>query len=391
MNAFFASVEQQVQPKLRGEPICIAPYTGNTGCCIARSYEAKAFGVNICSVSEAKKLCPRIKIIESRPELYVFYHQQILKVLESFSPHVEVKSVDEFNIRLSGSERKIENARKMALEIKQAIRDKVGDYLKCSIGVSSSPYLAKVAGEFKKPDGLVALSLAELAKFYRQIKLTDLPGINFRMEQQLNYKGIKTASGFYTQSLSDLSAKFGYTGRLWFYRLRGWEVDEPPVGTKSIGHSHVLAPEYRNRISARRVLAKMAEKCAKRLRAKNLWSSGVYLYVLFLGGGGVKRHLATDLICDSRSIQKAALALYDACRIKKPPLKVAVTLFNLKQIQHEQISLFSDIEKSKRISKALDEINDKYGDDTIYPASMFDTEDAAPNRIPFGDPGRLSF
>jgi len=391
MNAFFASVEQQVQPTLRGKPICVAPYTGNTGCCIARSYEAKKYGISICSVKEAKRLCPQIRIIESRPELYIFYHRQILKVLESFSPHVEVKSVDEFNIYLNGTEKNPNNAFKMAMGLKRKIAEEVGDYLKCSIGVSSSLWLSKVAGESKKPDGLVFLALEDLLQFYRKLELKDLPGINIRMERQFNRRCIMTVSDLYGQPLANLSAWFGYAGRMWYYRLRGYEIDEKKSATKSVGHSHVLAPEYRTRHLARRVLAKMAEKCAVRLRGKNLWAGAVAIYISYLGKGGIYKYMNTDLVCDTRSIQRAALSLYDACRISKPPLKIAVTLFNLKQIQNEQISLFSDIEKSKQLSKVLDQINDKYGVDTIYPASMFDTHEAAPDRIPFGDPGRLRF
>lgn len=391
MNAFFASIEQQVQPTLRGKPICVAPYTGNTGCCIARSYEAKKYGISICSVKEAKELCPEVKIVESRPELYVFYHRQILKVLESFSPYVEVKSVDEFNIRLIGSDKNPENAFKMAMGLKRKIAEEVGDYLKCSIGISSSFYLAKVAGESKKPDGLVFLALGDLLQFYRKLELKDLPGINTRMERQFNRRRIKTVLDLFNQPLTNLSAWFGHSGRMWYYRLRGYEIDEKKSTTKSVGHSHVLAPEYRTRHLARRVLAKMAEKCAVRLRSKNLWANSVAIYVSFLGRGEIYKYMNTDLVCDTRSIQRTALSLYDACIISKLPLKIAVTLFNLKQIRREQISLFSDIEKSKQLSKTLDKINDKYGVDTIYPASMFDTGNNAPDRIPFGDPGRLRF
>jgi len=403
MNAFFASVEQQVQPPLRGQPICIAPYTGDTGCCIARSYEAKAFGVNISSVGEAKKLCPQIKIIESQPELYIFYHRQILKVLQSFSPFVEVKSVDEFNIKLSGSDRQLPNALKMAKGLKKAIAEQVGDYLKCSIGIASSEWLAKVAGELKKPDGLVTLALAELPALWRTMKLTDLPGINVGMERQLRRKKIKTPFDFFNQPLTNLSRWYSHPGRVWFFKLRGYEIDELPTATKSIGHSHVLAPEFRNPAAARRVLVKMTQKCAARLRSKKLFTGGVAIFISFLparhasqgdagGGGGIfRKQLIIDLCSDSINIQRAALSLYDGSRINRRPLKIAVTLFGLKQIQNEQISLFSDIEKSKRVSKTLDQINDKFGESTIYPASMFDTEEAAPNRIPFGDPGRLNF
>jgi len=391
MNAFFASVEQQVQPALRGKPICVAPYTGNTGCCIARSYEAKKYGISICSVAEAKRLCPQIKIVESRPELYVFYHRQILKVLESFSPYVEVKSVDEFNIRLTGSDRNPAIARKMAVGLKRKIAEEVGDYLKCSIGISSSFWLSKVAGESKKPDGLVFLPLEDLREFYSKLELKDLPGINIRMERQFNRRCIMTVLDLFDQPLTNLSAWFNHAGKMWYYRLRGYEIDEKKSATKSVGHSHVLAPEYRTPLLARRVLAKMAEKCAVRLRSKNLWAGSVAIYVSYLGRGGIYKYMNTDLVCDTRSIQRAALSLYDKSKITKPPLKIAVTLFNLKQMHNEQISLFRDIEKSKRVSKVLDEINDKYGVDTVYPASMFGMNEAAPDRIPFGDPGRLRF
>lgn len=392
MNAFFASVEQQVQPTLRGKPICVAPYTGNTGCCIAKSYEAKPFGIGTGTlVGEAKKLCPQITIVESRPELYLFYHRQIVKVLESFSPFVKVCSVDEFNIKLTGSDRSPVKAREMALGLKKAICEQVGDYLKCSVGISSSYWLAKVAGELKKPDGLVTLTLAELPALYRTLNLTDLPGINFGMERQLHRKKIKTPFDFFNQSLFNLSRWFGHPGRVWYYRLRGHDIDEIKSATKSVGHSHVLAPKYRNRKDARRVLVKMAEKCGVRLRAKGLFAGGVTVEIKFLGGPSWQKNTTTDLVSDGKSIQRAALSIYNACYFSKPPLRISVTLFNLKKVQGHQISLFSDIEKSRRISETLDAINDRYGDDTIYPASMFDTEDAAPNRIPFGDPNRLKF
>jgi len=391
MNAFFASVEQQVRPELRGQPICITPYTGNTGCCIARSYEAKKFGVSVMRVGEAKKLCPQIKIIEARPELYVFYHRQILKQLEKLNPFVEVKSIDEFILRLTGLERQRGRAIELGQKLKEAIRQEVGDFLKCSIGISSSPWLAKVAGELKKPDGLVALSLNGLPALYGKLKLTDLPGINFRYERQLNCKKIKTASDFFNSSLPDLSTWFGHSGRVWYYRLRGWELDEVTSAAKSVGHSHVLAPEFRNKSAARRVLLKMAEKCAKRLRKKNLWANSVYVAVSFLGGSCSTQSVKTNLICDSQSVRINVLSLYDHLKIQKPPLKVSVTLSDLKQMNQQPISLFTDIEKSRLFSQTLDKINDRFGNDTIYPAAQFGTDEAAPDRIPFGDPGRLSF
>lgn len=392
MNAFFASVEQQVQPPLRGKPICIAPYTGNTGCCIAKSYEAKAFGVGTGHlVGEAKKICPQILILESRPELYLFYHRQIVQVLESFTPFLRVLSIDEFNIKLNGLDQNREAAVKMARDIKIAIQEKVGDYLKCSVGIGPNSWLAKVAGELKKPDGLVVLTLGELPALYRSLELTDLPGINVRMAAHLRYRKIKTPFDFFEAPLNNLSRWFGHPGRVWYHRLRGFEVDDIKPATKSIGHQHVLAPKYRNRNAARRVISKMAEKCAVRSRAKNLWASGVAVFVGFFEGPPYHHAINTDIISDSKSIQRIVLKLYDDCRNTKPPFRLAVTLFNLQQVRGEQISLFSDMEKSRKLSKVMDKINDKYGAETIYSASMFDTLDAAPNRIPFGSPERFGF
>lgn len=393
MNSFFASVEQQVQPPLREKPICVAPYTGDTGCCIAKSYAAKAFGVGTGHlVGEAKKICPQIIIIESRPELYMFYHRTIVKVLESFTPFLRVLSIDEFNIKLNGLDQNREAAIKMAKEIKKTILKKVGDYLTCSVGVGPNSWLAKVSGELKKPDGLVVMTLEELPALYRSLELTDLPGINTRMAAHLRHRKIKTPFDFYNQPLNNLSRWFGHPGRVWYYRLRGYETDDIQSATKSIGHQHVLAPKYRTREAARRVLVKMADKCGSRLRAKNLWTTGVSVGIHFLQGGGWGKNTTIDLISDSASIQQIALSLYDSCRIPKSPLRISVTLFNLQQVRGEQISLFSALEKSRKISQLMDNINDRYGAETIYPASMFGLDsDAAPNRIPFGSPERFGF
>lgn len=391
MNAFFASIEQQVQPPLRGRPICIAPYTGESGCCIAKSYEAKSFGVKTGTlVGEAKKLCPQILIIESRPELYMFYHREILKVLKSFSPFVQVLSVDEFNIKLTGQDQNYDAAIKMAYTLKTAIREKVGDYMACSIGIGPNRWLAKVSGERKKPDGLVVITLKELETFYRGLTLLDLPGVNVQTARRLRSKKIKNPFDFYLQPLFNLSRWFGHPGRLWYYRLRGFETDEIEPATKSIGHQHVLAPECRTLSAARRVLVKMAEKCGHRLRQKNLWAGGVAIWISFLDGSFWRKNATTDLISDSRNIQRIVLGLYDSCRFQKPPLRIAVTLFNLEMMRGRQISLFSEVEKSRRLSEMMDYLNDKYGPETIFPAAMFGTFEAAPTRIPFGDPGRIA-
>jgi DNA polymerase-4 len=234
MNSFFASVEQQVQPTLRGKPIGVAPFVGDSGCIIAASREAKERGVKIYRISEAKKNCPELQIVESRPALYMIYHKEIRKVIESFTPYFEALSIDEFAIKMTPRDQNLESAKKMALCLKAAIRERVGDYLTCSIGIGPNAFLAKMAGERQKPDGLTIVTLNQLENFYRELKLQDLVGINWRMEIQLQNLGIYTPLQFFKISLPDLVAKLNHAGRLWYFRLRGHEVDDHIIKSKTI-------------------------------------------------------------------------------------------------------------------------------------------------------------
>jgi DNA polymerase-4 len=204
MNSFFASVEQQIQPSLRGLPIGIAPYTGNTGCIISASKEAKAFGIKVSRVGEAKRICPELKIIEARPDLYMFYHKQIKKVIGSLTPFFEPLSIDEFAIKLTPQDQNRANSSKFALALKQKIKEEVGDFLTCSIGIGPSAFLAKIAGERHKPDGLTIVTLNKLEQFYSELGLTDLTGINWRMEARLKNFGIDSPLSLYKMSMGEL-------------------------------------------------------------------------------------------------------------------------------------------------------------------------------------------
>ena len=263
----------------------VTPYTGGSGCIIACSREAKSFGVKTGDrVSEARNKCPYIVILESRPDLYLFYHREIFSALSKFSPWITPLSIDEFKIILKGRDKSLAESLKIAKEIKFEINKKA-DYLKCSVGIGPNMFLAKVAAESKKPDGLTVCKLENLDDFYKKIKLRDMPGINFQMEKKLAECKIYTASDFYNSSFIFLRNILGHLGKAWHYRLRGFEVDGFQTKNKSVGHSHVLAPEMRSREMALSVLKKLAIKTAYRLRRENLWAGGVAVYISFMNGG----------------------------------------------------------------------------------------------------------
>ncbi|MEK7096367.1 MAG: DNA polymerase [Patescibacteria group bacterium] len=386
MNSFFASVEQQVRPELRGCPVGVTPYTEDSGCVIAASYEAKQQGVKIARVSEAKMICPTIKIVEARPALYMVYHKEIKRAIEHFTPYFKACSVDEFEIRLTPRDQSREAAEKLAGNIKRYIKESVGDYLRCSIGIGPSYFLAKLAGERKKPDGLTTLQLKYLKNFYSKIKLTDIPGINIKMEANLKILGINSPTDLYNFNLPDLTRTLKHWGRLWYFRLRGFEVDEMIIKNKTIGHSHVLPPEHRTKLGAEAVLTKLIHKAGYRIRKEGYQAGGVYVCIGFMGVSTFHQGKVFSPFCDDRTFYENAASILKNCPWRGRPINVAVSAFNLSKLGGDQISIFAEIEKRKAIARALDAINDEFGADTIYPASEYLAKESAPDRIPFGQP-----
>jgi DNA polymerase-4 len=384
MNSYFASVEQQVRPLLRGRPVGVTPYPGDTGCVIACSYEAKAQGVRTGDmVRDAKGKCPKIEIVEARPALYQIYHREIIKAIESCTSGIIALSIDEFAVKLSGNEVGYSASKNLALKIKKAIYD-VGDWLKCSVGVGPNRFLSKVAAGSKKPDGLTILKLCELENFYKSIKLRDIPGINYQMEKCLARHGIYSAHDFYKLDQVAISKMLKHPGKVWYLRLHGFEVDDFEIVTKNCGHSHVLAPQLRNRESAMAVMEKLAHKTAYRLRRGGFTAGGVFVSIHFLRGGFYHQAKRVAPFSDTATLKEHIKNLLAGCDWREPIL-VAVSTFNLTRIKSGiQISIFPEIEKSRQISKALDEVNDTFGADTLYFASMQKGLHSAPDRIPFG-------
>jgi DNA polymerase-4 len=386
MNSFFASVEQQVRPELRGVPIGIAPYTGDTGCIISASKEAKKMGISVSRVAKAKEAIPDIKILEARPALYMIYHKEIKRVIEKFTPFYTVLSIDEFSLKLTPREQNKETALNLAQDIKKAIKGEVGDYLTCSIGIGPSRFLAKMAAERKKPDGLTMVALNDLEKFYLELSLLDITGINFRMEKRLKYFNLNTPLDFFNSSLGYLSRVLNHPGKSWYFRLRGYEVDDFHSETKTIGHSHVLEPGLRNREAAISVLRKMVFKAGYRIRKEGYRASGVYLSIRFLDKSSFGLSRKADPFSDDWTFWNHISSIIKECSWRTRPIYLAVGVFGLAKKEGEQISIFKEIEKKQRLAEALDQINDNYGADTVISASMMRAGNSAPDRIPMGRP-----
>jgi len=272
-NAYFASVEQQERPELRGRPIAVVPMADtDSTCAIAASYEAKRLGVKTAMrIYEARALCPDLVTVPARHDLYVDYHNRLMTEVANHLPIHKVGSIDEASCRLIGAEREPENAMKIARAMKTGIRTNVGECLLCSIGIAPSLLLAKIATKMQKPDGLTVLTAADLPGPLLKLQLTDLPGIAANMEARLAEAGVRSVAALWALAPKEARAVWGSVGgeRYW-YALHGVDLPSLETGRRSIGHSRVLAPEMRVHAAARLVARALLLKAAVRLRRYGL-------------------------------------------------------------------------------------------------------------------------
>jgi DNA polymerase-4 len=406
LNSYFASVEQEKDPNLRNRPVAVVPLMADTTCCIAASYEAKAFGVKTgTQVGEAKRMCPELVLVEARHELYVDYHRRVVEAVESCVPVSSVRSIDEMACELIGREQPILAAMDLARRIKTSIRKQVGSTLCCSIGLAPNRYLAKIASDMEKPDGLIALTQDLLPHALLRLKLRDVVGIGSRMERRLNTHGVKSMEDLLALNAEQLGQAWGGVQgeRLWHW-LRGEDFHDAELEhAKSIGHEHVLGPELRTLEGTYATAHKLLHKAAMRLRMQKLWAAGISLSLRFTvpkeaatgkHGSGIPQQSWTEQLrlveCqDSQTLIEGLRKLWSMRPIGplyEKPFLVSVTLMHLVPDAVHTLSLFStlDHEASRdQLAATMDQLNQKYGTETLYFASMHLAKAAAPTRIAF--------
>lgn len=227
MNSFFASCEQQDNYWLRNRPVGVCVYTGINGCIIAPSIEAKKKGIKTgMRLREAMVLCPDLVPLETNPARYRSYHVKIINVLKKYSQDVIPKSIDEAVVNLNGYHKMYGSPVEVARHIKHDIKNEVGDWLKCSIGIAPNAFLAKLASDLRKPDGLVSITHDNIDKVLEKLSLVDLPGIGKRMAMRMEQFGIRTPLQLrYTDPDKLRIACNGVVGFYWHCRLNFKEVD----------------------------------------------------------------------------------------------------------------------------------------------------------------------
>lgn len=378
MNSFFASVEQAENPALAGKPIIVIPGPGS--CALSASYEAKAFGIKTGTLErEARFLCPHLIAVSARPKIYMEYHYRLEELLNNLSPRVTMRSVDEGSILLCRNE----EPWALGGAIKQGIWQAMGQGVNCSIGIGPNLLLAKLATNLKKPDGLVEIRLEDLPTIYQKIGLTDLYGINFRMERQLNSRGIVRVTDFYNQSADQLRAWFGVLGYRWWLQLHGYPSYEHQSVRRTISHSHVLPPKLRSPEQAYVTLQRLIAKVSRRLRKNGYLAGRIMLWVRFVDRSDTGLQLRITPAADALTLAEHLNQLWRQLASQTPILKLAVWTTDLVAAVGQPLPLFAADRKRLQLTRALDTINDRYGADTIHFAIIDTKGSRAPDRISF--------
>lgn len=389
LNSCFATVEQQAYPSLRGKPLVIAAYTTPNGCVLAASIEAKRYGIKTgMRVRDAKLLYKNIIVRDPDPSMVRYVHLQLRNILNHYSTEVVPKSIDEFVINFSDMMAFKRDLTETGKEIKRKIRERVGEWLSCNIGISTNRFLAKLGSSLHKPDGLDVVNYKNLRDVYSKITLVDLPGINTRFQARLNACGIFTVLEFLEASARVLQKGVfkSIIGYHWYQRLRGYEVDDVEFKTKSIGQQYALKVQTSDIKELSRILMKLSEKMGRRLRDGGYSAGGIRIYCVYKDSSfWQKGMLFHTRLYTTRDLYQKALLILNSQPYKKVITQLSVSSYDLITKNDVQLGLF-DEEKTKedKISEALDKINDRFGEFTVTPATMLGTENVVLDRIAFG-------
>jgi DNA polymerase IV len=401
LNSAFAMTEQQANPLLRGKPVGVTNRLNDYAICIAASYEAKARGIGLGTRRpEALLKAPDFVMVESDPAKYAHVHKKLQTLFQSYSPVAYMKSIDEGIIDFTGMRHLLKGRalNDIALEIKQRIKDEVGDYMTVNIGIGPNRWLAKVAASLFKPDGLYTLDHRNLEVIYGLLNLTDLPYIKFGNQQRLNQAGIYTPLEFLRTPEPVLVKQVfgGINGRHWYLKLRGYET-EVTYGIKTIGRSYVLEHRTSDPEELATLFYKASAKLCRRLTRFNLAARGLLLHLGY-ARSPQKLHLEQPPAPRRwfrRQMHRVATRRADQIFDRTMQLfncspggvvsSLALTAYQLEPAKIDQPNLFEDSHsKRERLEDAINSLSDRFGELTLTPASVIKSKNPMKDKVPFG-------
>jgi len=362
MDAFFAAVEQRDRPELRGKPLLIG-HDGPRGVVATASYEARPFGCHSAQpMVVAKRLCPQAIVLPVRMDAYHAASERMFAILDEFSPLVEPLSIDEAFLDLAGTERALGKPEDVARRLKDRIKANLK--LTASVGLAPNKYLAKLASDMEKPDGLMVIRAEDIDRILPPLPVTKLWGIGKATAAWLEPLGIRSIGDLRKKPLDWLARHFGSDAERYFNLARG--VDERPVVTdeeaKSIGHEQTFEVDVADADEVRRVLLDQVEQVARRLRKHGLQARGVTLKIRFGKFETISRSVTLPEATDTtEQLWQAARSVFDKWPFQ-PVRLIGMTAERLGRGE-DQLGLFADPQKERlrRLDAMTDRINDRFG------------------------------
>jgi DNA polymerase-4 len=367
-DGFFAAVEEQARPALRGKPIGVTPFEHTTATCIiAANRMAKDKGVKTTmSVRDARRLCPDIQLVPQSPDLYERAHRKLLVLIENEIPIDAVCSIDELTCKLEPQD--IADPYALSARIKSRLEREIGPFITCSIGIAPNRQLAKIASDMDKPNGLTILRPEDLPGRLLDLQIDDIPGVGGRMRKRLIDSGIWSVESLWNSQPKQLRALWGnVTGERVWYALRGYDVQADPTQRAMFGHGRVLPPEWRDFDHAFDAARLLTIKAARRLRRGGYiadtfglwlkmrddhWSGQMHI------GGSNDDHAAIGAL--GTLWKRATTEMPASLRI----IRLHVALYDLTKVGSKQFDIFDRNEAARQkwtsISDAMDKINGRY-------------------------------
>jgi DNA polymerase IV len=370
MDAFYAAVEQRDRPELRGKAVLVGGSAAGRGVVAAASYEARAFGPrSAMPMATALRLCPHAVVVPVRMARYREVSRQVFRIFDEFSPLVEPLSIDEAFLDLTGTERLFGSAEQAARRLKERIRAETG--LAASIGVAPSKFLAKLASDLRKPDGLMVIAPDQVQAILDPLPVERLWGVGAATLRRFEKLGVKRVADVRRLPLERLVREFGVAGEQFFHLARG--EDERPVSpdhqTKSISHEVTFPEDVGDVEILRTVLLHQVEDVGYRLRRLDLYSRTVTLKLRYPDFTTITR--ATTLAEATQAtgrLWKAAAEVFDEWAQERPaPLRlIGMGAGNLCEADGRQLSLFSETDdKQRRLDTALDKLRARFGPNAV--------------------------
>ena len=377
LNAFYASVEQAKNPELKGKAIAVGgDKDKRNGIILTASYEARKYGIKTgMTIGEALNLCPHLILVRPKFRNYVEYSDKVMDILKSYTPDVEIFSIDEAWLDITGCERLFGDGVTIANKIRERIKKELD--ITASVGVSYCKLMAKMASDLKKPDATSVVMEEDVKKIIWPLPIQDLFGVGRRMKKKFNDIGIFTIGELANTPLVLVENKFGKVGRyLWHFAngIDNSKVTSHGRGVKGIGNSITTSRNVLTFDEASEVLMALSESVGKRLREHEFEASVVEIVVRYSDFATIVRQKKLRFYTDlTKEIHNEALKLFKEHWDGRPLRLLGVRVTGLRPVESfRQISIFDDKQRGKyeKIDKCVDMIREKFGYSSVVRGSL---------------------